>query len=159
MSTSMIVRDRTQGDRRWFLGGGVHVWKLTAEETDGNFLLFEDFLSEGKVTPLHLHPETAETLYVLEGAILAVADGQEQAGGQGGVIMIAKGVPHAFRVTSKEAHLLCLQTPGNGEQFYRAASEPSTADSGPVDFARLGQLAREHRDIIEILGPPPFGRS
>jgi len=158
MSTSTIIRDRAEGDRRWFLGGGVHVWKLTAEDTGGAFFLFEDLLAEGKMTPLHRHPEVAETLYVLEGTIVALVDGKECTLGPGGVIMFGKGVPHAFRVTSKEARVLCLQTPGSGEPFYRAASEPSTADSGPVDFARLGQLAREHRAAIEILGPPPFPR-
>src|SRR4051794_34963197 len=37
-----IVRATDEGDRRWFFGGGVHIWKATAAETDGAFLLFED---------------------------------------------------------------------------------------------------------------------
>lgn len=158
MSAPMVVRERAEGDRRWFLGGGVHVWKLTAEETGGAFFLFEDLMTEGKMTPLHRHPEAAETLYVLEGSIVALVDGKERELGPGGVILFAKGVPHAFRVTSKEARVLSLQTPGWGESFYRAASEPSTANTGPVDFERLGRLAREHPGAIEILGPPPFAR-
>ena len=157
-STGTIIRTRDQGERRWFLGGGVHLWKLATEDTGGEFFLFEDFLEQGKVTPLHLHPDASETIYMLEGSIVAHVEGEEHEVTAGGLVMFPKGVPHALRVTSQRARLLCLQTPGSGQIFYRAASEPSTADSGPVDFARLGQLAKESRQAIEILGPPPFAR-
>jgi len=58
-------------------------------------------------------------------------------------------------VTSKTARLLCLQTPATGEAFYMAASEPSNAESGVVDFKRLGELAHVY-PAIEIVGPPPL---
>lgn len=51
-----LVRATDDGERRWFFGGGLHIWKATAEETGGAFLLFEDRMDHGKVTPLHLHP-------------------------------------------------------------------------------------------------------
>jgi len=36
MSTAgAIIRGEGEGERRWFAGGGVHVMKATAEETDG----------------------------------------------------------------------------------------------------------------------------
>jgi hypothetical protein len=50
---------------------------------------------------------------------------------------------------------LCLQTPATGEAFYMAASEPSNAESGVVDFKRLGELAHVY-PAIEIVGPPPL---
>ena len=153
--TKTIVRGADEGDRRWFIGGGVHVWKLTAEETGGDFFLFEDTLVEGKVTPLHRHPGIAETIYVLEGSILLHTDGSEREVSAGGVAMYPAGTPHAFRVTSPTARLLCIQTPVSAQGFYLDASAPSRDDSGPVDFARLRQIAGDH-DGIEILGPPPF---
>ena len=53
MSASVpIVRNDGEGERLWFYGGGVHVWKASGEETDGALLLFEDLLSQGKATPL-----------------------------------------------------------------------------------------------------------
>jgi len=51
-----VVRHADDGDARWFYGGGVHRWKATTEETAGVFLLFEDRMNRGKVTPLHSHP-------------------------------------------------------------------------------------------------------
>lgn len=157
-SKATIVRGHAEGERRWFLGGGVHVWKLTAEETGGDLFMFEDLLVQGKVTPLHRHPDVAETLYLLEGSLVAWVGGEQREVGPGGVAMFPRGVPHALRVTSPTARLLCVQAPASTEAFYRAASAPTTADSGPVDFGRLGAIAREHPAAIEILGPPPFAR-
>lgn len=156
-TNELIIRDREEGDRRWFLGGGVHLWKLSAEETGGDFFLLEDLLVRGKSTPLHRHPHASETLYLLEGSILVHDAGKERELGAGGVVMVPRGVPHAFVVTSERARLLCFQTPGLGQAFYHAASAPTTTDTGPVDFARLGELARQHPSL-EILGPPPFAR-
>ena len=43
MSTAVpIIRGEEEGERRWFAGGGVHIMKATAEETDGAFILLED---------------------------------------------------------------------------------------------------------------------
>jgi len=72
-----ILRAQDDGERRWFYGGGVHTWKATAEETGGAFLLFEDRMEQGKMTPLHILPESDETMYVLDGEILVHIDGHE----------------------------------------------------------------------------------
>jgi quercetin dioxygenase-like cupin family protein len=152
-----IVRDAGQGDRRWFCGGGLHTWKATAAETGGAFLIFEDQLESGKVTPLHRHPSADETFYLLEGDIVLHIDGQQRALGAGGIAVIPRGVPHAFMVTSPVARMLCLQTPGNGEEFYRRASDPVLvgAPSAPLDFGRVAEAAAA-TGAIELLGPPPF---
>ncbi len=79
-----LVRAAEDGERRWFLGGGLHIWKATSEDTGGAFLLFEDRVGHGKVTPLHLHPDSDETMIVLEGEILmqlpGVLPGRQRAG-------------------------------------------------------------------------------
>jgi quercetin dioxygenase-like cupin family protein len=153
-----IVRAAGQGERLWFYGGGLHIWKATAAETGGAFLLIEDVMSRGKTTPLHTHPQVDETLYVLEGEILIHIDGEEQRVGSGGVALAPRGVPHAFLVTSETARILFLETPGSSEAFYRGASEPATTDleiAAPVDFARV-RASAERNGGIEILGPPPF---
>ena len=152
-----IVRTAQEGERRWFLGGGLHVWKLSSEETDGELFVFEDLLSQGKMTPLHRHPDASETLYVLEGTIVAHVDGTEREIGAAGVVHFPRGVTHAFRVASESARVLCIQTPGSGQPFYLAASEAATEGSGRVDFGRLSEIARTS-ESIEILGPPPFAR-
>jgi len=153
-----IVRAAGQGERLWFYGGGLHIWKATAAETAGAFLLFEDVMSRGKTTPLHTHPHVDETLCILEGEILLHIDGEDQRLGSGAVAMAPRGVPHAFLVTSEAARILFLETPGSSEAFYRGASEPATREleaAAPVDLARV-RASAEQNGGIEILGPPPF---
>ncbi len=154
------VRTADEGDRRWFFGGGVHTWKATADETGGAFLLFEDAMDRGKMTPLHIHPESDETMYVLEGEILMHLDGREHRIAAGGLAVAPRGVPHAFLVLSEQARLLCLHTPGCCQAFYWDASEPLTDGyplPGAVDFARVRESAQRNGGI-ELLGPPPFAR-
>jgi quercetin dioxygenase-like cupin family protein len=157
MSTlQTTVRAQGAGERRWFCGGGIHTWLATESETDGAYLLFEDALDAGKVTPLHLHPEADETFYMLEGEVRLHIDGDEQTLAVGGIAIVPRGVPHAFMVTTPTARMLCLQTPGGGETFYRHASDPAGVGEPPMpDFARV-RAAAAATGAIEILGPPPF---
>ena len=152
-----IVKAASEGERRWFAGGGVHTWKVRSEESNGAFLMFEDRMVQGKVTPLHIHPETDETLVVLEGEILAHLDGTEQRVSEGGIMLATRGLPHAFMVTSPFARLLCVQTPGNIESFYWDASDPiaDDVDTGEVDFDRIAASGQRNGGIV-LLGPPPF---
>jgi quercetin dioxygenase-like cupin family protein len=151
-----IVRAADEGDERWFFGGGIHRWMATAAETDGAYLLFEDQMEAGKTTPLHLHPQADESMYVLDGRILMHLDGEQREVGPGGLVMVPRGMPHAFLVLSETARVLCLITPGIGQEFYWGASEPFDPDQpGMVDFGRIQASAVENGGI-EILGPPPF---
>jgi hypothetical protein len=129
-----IVRNTDDGERMWFLGGGLHTWKALSEETNNSMLVFEDHLERGKVTPMHVV-------------------------GAGGFTFAPRGSAHAFVVTSERARLLCIQTPGSGQTFYRNASQPATTTGpGPVDFDRLREVAVE-TGATTILGPPPFTNS
>ena len=151
-----IIRRNGEGEKRWFFGGGLHTWKATAEETNGAFLCFEDHMAEGKMTPFHTHPQADEAFYVLEGEIIVHIEGEQHVIGAGGFAVALRGVPHAFMATV-EARMLCWQTPGTGQAFFRHASEPAHGDGvdGPVDFARVHASATRNGGV-EILGPPPF---
>src|SRR5258708_26643007 len=149
-----LVRGAQDGERRWFFGGGLHIWKATAGDTDGAFLLFEDRMDHGKVTPLHLHPDSDETMIVLEGEILMHLDGTEHMVRAGGIASALRGVPHAFKVSGADgARLLCLHTPGSCHPFYWDASEPVPSedrrdiDAGPVDMGRVHASAGKNSGI------------
>lgn len=156
-----IIRADGEGEHLRFWGGGILTMKATAAETDGAFMLLEDYMPRGKSTPLHLHKDEDETLYVLEGELLVQIDGKDHSVGPRGIAVAPRGVPHAFLVTSETARVLCLQTPGSAEQFYRGASEPAATDAGPagpVDFDRVRESA-QRTGGMELLGPPPFQAS
>jgi quercetin dioxygenase-like cupin family protein len=154
---AVTVRDSGEGERRWFCGGGMHTWKATSEETGGAFLMFEFVGERGKVTPLHIHPASDETFYLLEGEILLDLDGERRTLAAGGLVVVPRGVPHAFMVTSERTRFLTFQTPGTDQAFYRLASEPAAEGSRPipVDFDRVREAALQ-TGAIEILAPPPF---
>src|SRR4051812_12357868 len=153
-----VIRQTGEGEHLWFAGGGVFTMKASAAETGGAMIVFEDRVVRGKTTPLHLHQNEDELIYVLEGELIAHVGGKEHRVGTGGMVVFPRGVAHSFLITSETAHLLCLQTPGSGEAFYRQASEPATSDADlrrPPDLARLRAVA-EGCESIELLGPPPF---
>ena len=151
-----IVQPDGEGEKLWFYGGGLHLWKLTAGDTDGALAIMEDTMSRGKVTPLHTHPNSDEIIYVLEGEILIHNDGEPRTVGKGGLVFNPRGVPHAFVVVSEQARILGIMTPGSAEAFYRNATVPG--EDGPVDFAKIGAAAKETGATV-ILGPPPFAKS
>ena len=93
-----ITRNAGEGDKQSFAGGGLHLWKLLAEETDDAFFLFEDTMLKDKTTPLHLHPEAHEMTYVIDGEIEIQADGNRSRVRSGGISFVPKGVAHAFIV-------------------------------------------------------------
>ena len=154
-----MIRAAAEGTRRWFFGGGVLTWKASAQETGGAFMLWEASMEQGKVAPLHTHPDSDETFYLLEGEILVHLDGVEHRVGAGGLMFAPRGAPHAFMVLSPMARLLTMHTPGCCEQFYLDASVAlAPGDSGGVvDFAKVHASAAKNGGI-EILGPPPFDK-
>ena len=159
-AATTIIRNAGEGELRRFFGGGLLTMKLTAEETGGTLMLFEDELSDGKMTPLHIHADEDELLFVLDGEILVHIDGSDYPVARNGLAFAPRGVPHAFLVTSPTARVLTLQTPATAEAFYREASEPAAAGDDPmgaVDFARV-HAAAARAGGMKVLGPPPFAR-
>jgi quercetin dioxygenase-like cupin family protein len=160
MAHQTMIRQAGEGERLWFAGGGVLTVKVSSADSNGAFFALEDRVVRGKTTPLHMHPDEDEFIYVLDGEILVRIAGVEHRVGKGGMVFNPRGVPHSFLVTSETAHLFAVQTPGTGERFYRDASDPSEsdADAGRApDLERIRAVAARSKSI-KILGPPPFAR-
>ena len=155
-----IVLDCADGEALWF-NNDLLIVKATGAETGGSFLAVEEWTRRGKVTPLHAHPDEAETFYVLEGEALFHLDGSERSLGAGGFVSVPPGLPHAYTITSETARNLILITPGSGsmEAFFRGAGEPAREralpPAGPLDIERIRAVA-ERTQAVTILGPPPF---
>lgn len=145
-------------DSIWF-GGGLITFKVTSEQSRNALVLVEHTASGGKTTPLHLHEDHDETVYVLEGELLLYIDGVEQRAGPGDCICIPRGKPHAFLVTSEMERSLWVVTPGGAmEKFYRQAGDVALSQTLPpttIDFARI-RAAGEATGAMKVLGPSPF---
>jgi quercetin dioxygenase-like cupin family protein len=152
------VTPQEAGENLWF-GGGLVTFKVTSEQSGGVLCLFEHAASRGKRTPLHLHPDHDETVYVLEGELLLHIDGVEHTAGPGAVVWIPRGIPHALLVTSELARSVWAVTPGGAmEAFFRQAGDAASSRTLPpaeIDITRL-RAAGEGTGAMKTLGPPPF---
>jgi len=155
--TSSTIKLAGEGERRWFSGGGTHVWKVTEAEGGGAISAFEDAMTQGKDTPWHLHPDSDELTYLLEGECLVRVGDDERTVTTGGMWFVPRGVEHAFTVLSPLARILAIQTPGSAARFYWDASEPAGDQEGVVDFGRIADVAAA-TGVTTVLGPPPFAR-
>ena len=102
-------------------------------------IVFEDELEQGKVTPMHLHADVDEALYVIDGEIVLSVEGDEHDGAAPvGFAFAPRGCGHAFVVTSRACPPAVHPDARVGQAFYRDASQPATTSgTGPVDFDRL----------------------
>jgi quercetin dioxygenase-like cupin family protein len=159
MSNAMpTVTTQEEGENIWF-GGGLVTFKVTSEQSGGVLCMIEHSASQGKRTPLHIHPDHDEMCFMLEGELLLHIDGVERTAGPGSVVWIPRGTPHAFLVTSEIERSLWVVTPGGAmEDFYRQAGEVAasrTLPSTAIDIARLRAVG-ESTGAMQTLGAPPF---
>jgi quercetin dioxygenase-like cupin family protein len=151
---SPLVRRAGEGQKRWFLGGGVWTWKAASVDSGGDLIVVEVELDGGKRTPLHTHP-IAESLWVLEGQLRYRLDTEDVDLATGDYVLVPRDVPHAFLVKSDHARVLAIQPGSDCEAFYLGASEPLDGSTRETDFNRLAESAARNGGIT-ILGPPPF---
>ncbi len=146
-----------EGDPFWY-DGGLMTMKARPPQTGGSISIVEVWVPQAKATPLHLHPDSEETIFVLDGEISLHVDGTNHDFTTGATWTILRGTPHAFAVRSPESHLLVMFTPGGGEEFFIAAGEPAVRRALPPDadpdFARYHAAAA--KTGLVLLGPPPF---
>ena len=116
--------------------------------TSGAFGLVETLSAPpGSMPPLHVHDQTDEGFYVLEGELKLYTPGQQLTLCAGDYVLAPHGVPHTFRVGEHAARWLTVSLPAGHERFVAAVSALSAPD--PIQLLRI---AAEHG--IEILGPP-----
>jgi mannose-6-phosphate isomerase-like protein (cupin superfamily) len=148
----------TQPSAYWFYGDLVIV-HVSGEETGGRFCLLEFLQPPGEWTPLHVHKDSGQTQYLLEGELTVYWAGQSFAVGPGECVNTPVNVPHTECVTSAgPARLLDVNAPAGFDDFVTAAGEPAVhltlppPDRPLPDIEWLAALAADHD--IELLGPP-----
>jgi hypothetical protein len=92
---------------------------------------------------------------LIKGTALLWYDDQEMKPSEGGIVFLPKNIPHAYRITSKKADLLMINTPAGIEGMFRYAGHDS-ATPRPEGFeispSRLVEGANKFGQVI--LGPP-----
>jgi mannose-6-phosphate isomerase-like protein (cupin superfamily) len=136
-------------------GAGRHVdmadmqmrLKASAGTTAGALTFWETIDEPGFGPPPHIHHDTSEAFYVLEGEYLIWLDGQETACGPGSFIFIPKGARHGFRVGNLRSRKLMLFVPGAMEGYFHGMAQALT--SGDVSDELQAEIAS--RNNMEVL--------
>lgn len=99
------------------------VLKVSAKDTNGEFVLFESKNEAGPMAgpPLHVHKYQDEVFQIIEGDyVFQVGDKQIKAGA-GEFVFGPRNVPHTFYQLSKKAHMIFSYNPaGKMENIMRA---------------------------------------
>lgn len=142
----------------WFLGA-LSLVRVSGEGTGGAFSLVENLNQRGNGSPVHVHDQEDETLFVLDGELQVLLGAEEHIAGPGTVAVLPKRLRHAYVTVSATARFLTLHIPAGFEKFVAEVGEPARAltlppqPAGPPDLAALTQTAARHG--ITILAPPP----
>lgn len=147
-----------EGRSLWVLGGLV-TYKVTSEQTNGAYSLFESVTQPQEGVPPHLHHREDESFYVLEGEFEFFDDERTVRGGPGTFVYIPKGTLHGFsNVGDTPGRMLNSQTPGGfherffeeiGEEMQDPTNPPVT--EGPPDIERVVRIAAKYGTEF----PPP----
>ncbi|TCJ13892.1 cupin domain-containing protein [Rubrobacter taiwanensis] len=144
-----------------YLVGDLYAFKVTGEETNGAFALWEAVIPPQAGPPPHIHHREDESFYVLEGEIEFLEGEHTFPGGAGSFVYIPRGTLHRFKnVGTRTSRALIMVTPAGLEKMFEEIATPATDPSapppppGPEDVEKL--LAVAPRYGLEIV-PPPQG--
>jgi mannose-6-phosphate isomerase-like protein (cupin superfamily) len=135
------------------LGNFVMSLKADAASTGGAFSLLEASEPAGFGPPLHIHHDTAEAFYVLEGEYLIFVEDRTHRCPAGSFVFIPPNVRHGFRVGDSASRKLNLYTPAAMVGYFDELSAAMTG--GSADAAKLDEIASRHG--MEVIGPVPEG--
>jgi quercetin dioxygenase-like cupin family protein len=95
------------------------------DQTDGAFALGEFSGGEGPWTVPHLHADSLEAFYVLDGRFTFTLGREDFEAEPGSFILIPRGTRHLMRAAAGGGRLLTLWTPGGLEQMFVELSRVS----------------------------------
>ncbi len=121
---------------RYRIGGGLVTALCTSAETDGKLALLTLELPRGAGVPAHVHAETTEGIYVLEGGLSVWLDGEEHHLHGGDFVSIPAGTSHRWEGAAFFTKVLSVTTPGGLEAILERAGDATDlhmfGDAEPV---------------------------
>jgi quercetin dioxygenase-like cupin family protein len=105
--------------------GGVGVkFKISGDETRNAFSIVEHPVEPKTLVPPHVHHDTDEYSYVVEGQFGARIGDEIILADKGDYVLKPRGIPHTFwNPTDKPARLLEIISPAGFEKFFAEAGE------------------------------------
>ena len=134
----------TNSEPREFVLAGVVMKRLVSgQETGGLFCLFENRSDGQTKTPIHVHANDDETVYVVEGQLTAVVDGEARTLSPGESLFLKRGIPHQLMNPGNQpVRYILIGTPSLFEQFLAEGGHELRKGEvvGPPTPADIGRL-------------------
>jgi quercetin dioxygenase-like cupin family protein len=127
-------------------------WTLLVSwvHTEGRMAVIETSVRRGVEHPRHIHSREDELIYVLEGRVIFVRDGERFDGSPGSWILLPRGSEHTLCVVSPEARLLVILSPAGLEGFIHDMRQDDDAPESH-EVERLVTIAARYG--VTITGP------
>jgi mannose-6-phosphate isomerase-like protein (cupin superfamily) len=141
----------------WNMASGrTAALKLVNDQTGQMVMAFEEITPVGTETPLHLHRESDEVMYILSGEYSFKIGDEFITGGPGTCAFMPRGIPHAWKYSGTETgRAFFIYTPGAaGKVFEESVKLQRPAPAGTTVDPQVAQLFQRYG--WEIVGPPPF---
>jgi mannose-6-phosphate isomerase-like protein (cupin superfamily) len=114
-----------------------HVFRLkVAPESGGSFSLTEATIPPGKGAGLHIHEQSEECWYVLEGEYRFTVGGEEFTAGPGATVVVPRGVPHGLVAGDSGGRHLTIFAPAGCETAFREIGAAQQRGETNPDFWR-----------------------
>ena len=126
--------------------GRVFALKLAAGQTDESIMLFEETVPAGTKSTHHLHNDSDEVVWVLEGDFTFKIGDEVFSGGPGTCAFLPRNVPHAWKSNGPgQGRAVFLYTPGRTGRFIEERFERGQPLS---DAERADALERYRWEVI-----------
>jgi mannose-6-phosphate isomerase-like protein (cupin superfamily) len=128
--------------------------KLRGGDTGGSIMMFEETVPAGTKSTLHLHRDSDEVAYVVNGEVTFMICNEITVGGPGSCTFISRGAAHCWKNSGTETgRVLFLYTPAKAGGLIEEQQRTGRK------FASMNE--RELTDILarhgwELLGPSPL---
>ena len=131
---------------------GTSRWmKVTSAETEGHLTAFVSAYPDAVPHPLHIHHDSIESFYLLDGAARFYVDGDVIEARQGDFLSVPRGAVHGFVPTAPGTRALIMFTPAAMEGFWEEVAHATSDGSISQEF--FEELSQRHH--IESIGPLP----
>lgn len=120
MSVPYLAQAADHEQLEW-LGGGVMRIMLDGNKTGGQLTMLRSDPAVGSASPVHVHAKEDEIVVLLRGSGIFWVGDQRWELSAGGVAVLPRGIPHAYRFTSGPVDMLAVCAPAGTEEFFRAA--------------------------------------
>ena len=149
--TKGIVVPAGGGKRYQETPGRFFDLKLLADQTGRSIMLFEETVPAGTKSTHHLHHDSDEVVWVLEGDFTFKIGDEVFTGGPGTCAFLPRKVPHAWKSNGPgTGRAVFLYTPGHAGRYVEERFERGQ----PLSDAERARALERYR--WEVIGPNPL---